>query len=54
MDRDVIYYIYKYINKMGYYSAIKRASLVAQPKNPPVMQEIPVQFLGCEDLLQKG
>jgi len=32
-----------------------RASLVAQlVKNPPAMQETPVQFLGREDLLEKG
>ena len=32
-----------------------RASLIAQlVKNPPVMQEIPVQFLGWEDALEKG
>ena len=32
-----------------------RASLVAQlVKNPPIMQETPVQFLGWEDLLEKG
>ena len=32
-----------------------RASLVAQlVKNPPAMQETPVQFLGQEDLLEKG
>ena len=31
------------------------ASLIAQlVKNPPVMQETPVQFLGWEDLLEKG
>ena len=31
------------------------ASLVAQLiKNLPTMQEIPVQFLGWEDLLEKG
>ena len=31
------------------------ASLIAQLiKNPPVMQETPVQFLGQEDLLEKG
>ena len=30
-------------------------SLVAQMvKNPPAMQENPVQFLGEEDLLEKG
>ena len=30
-------------------------SLVAQlVKNPPAMQETPVQFLGQEDLLKKG
>ena len=32
-----------------------RASLIAQlVKNPPAMQETPVQFLGREDLLEKG
>ena len=31
-----------------------RASLIAQlVKNPPAMQENPVQFLGWEDLLEK-
>ena len=30
-------------------------SLIAQlVKNPPVMQETPVQFLGWEDPLEKG
>ena len=30
-------------------------SLIAQlVKNPPAMQEIPVEFLGCEDPLDKG
>ena len=34
---------------------IPGASLVAQlVKNLPAMQEIPVQFLGWEDLLEKG
>ena len=33
----------------------KGASLVAQlVKNPPAMQETPVQFLGQEDALEKG
>ena len=36
-----------YINK------ILRASLVAQLKNLPAMQETLVQFLGWEDLLEK-
>ena len=32
-----------------------QASLIAQlVKNPPAMQETPVQFLGWEDLLEKG
>ena len=32
-----------------------QASLVAQlVKNPPAMQETPVQFLGWEDPLEKG
>ena len=31
------------------------ASLVAQTvKNPPAIQETPVQFLGCEDPLEEG
>ena len=31
------------------------ASLIAQlVKNPPAMQETPVQFLGWEDPLEKG
>ena len=31
------------------------ASLIAQlVKNPPAVQEIPVQFLGWEDPLEKG
>ena len=31
------------------------ASLIAQlVKSPPAVQEIPVQFLGQEDLLEKG
>ena len=31
------------------------ASLIAQlVKNPPAMQETPIQFLGWEDLLEKG
>ena len=34
---------------------MQRAYLIAQlVKNPPVMQEIPVQFLGQEDPLVKG
>ena len=32
-----------------------QVSLIAQlVKNPPAMQETPVQFLGQEDLLEKG
>ena len=32
-----------------------RASLIAQlVKNPPAMQEMPVQFLGWEDPLEEG
>ena len=34
---------------------IHLASLIAQlVKNPPALQETPVQFLGREDLLEKG
>ena len=40
---------------IGYPLQYSWASLVAQlVKNPPVMQEIPVQFLGWEDPLEKG
>ena len=35
--------------------SLLRASLIAQVvKNPPAMQETPVQFLGWEDPLEKG
>ena len=34
---------------------LKWASLIAQlVKNPPAMQETPVQFLGGKNLLEKG
>ena len=34
---------------------LSSAPLIAQlVKNLPAMQETPVQFLGCEDLLEKG
>ena len=40
---------------IGYPLQYPWASLVAQlVKNPPAMQETPVQFLGQEDLLKKG
>ena len=40
---------------IGYPLQYSWASLVAQlVKNPPAMQETPVQFLGREDLLEKG
>ena len=36
-------------------TALLLSSLTAQlVKNPPAMQETPVQFLGPEDLLEKG
>ena len=39
----------------GYSLQYSWASLVAQlVKNPPVMQETPVRFLGREDQLEKG
>ena len=45
--KSIISVIYKY--------PIIRASLVAQlVKNPPAMQETPVQFLAWEDPLEKG
>ena len=40
---------------IGYPLQYSWAFLVAQlVKNPPAMQETPVQFLGSEDLLEKG
>ena len=40
---------------LGEIRAFKGGSLVAQlVKNPPAVQEILVQFLGREDLLEKG
>ena len=39
------------IGASGYYTASLIAQLV---KNPPAMQETLVQFLGWEDLLEKG
>ena len=42
-------------NKKTSVRALLRASLVAQlVKNPPAMQETPVQFLGWEDPLETG
>ena len=42
----------KCLTKFNTYSG---ASLIAQlVKNPPAMQETPVQFLGQEDPLEKG
>ena len=36
-------------------AVIVLVSLIVQlVKNPPAMQETPVQFLGCEDPLEKG
>ena len=41
--------------EIGYLVQYSWASLVAQlVKNPPAMQETPVQFLGQEDPLEKG
>ena len=41
------------IDTLSLYSACK--SLIAQlVKNPPAMQESPVQFLGWKDPLEKG
>jgi len=37
------------------HSGLEGASLITQlVRNSPAMQEIPVQFLGQEDLLEKG
>ena len=41
--------------RIGYPLQYSWASLVAPlVKNPPAMQEIPIQFLGQEDPLEKG
>ena len=49
-----ISYTYTYVHIFLDFFLIQ-ASLIAQlVKNPPVMQEIPVQFLGREDQLEKG
>ena len=41
--------------EIGYLLQYSWASLVVQlVKNPPAMQETPVQFLGQEDPLEKG
>ena len=41
--------------EIGYPPQYSWASLVALlVKNPPAMQETPVEFLGLEDLLEKG
>ena len=51
MEYEVIYHLSKHIIYMYMY----KASLVAQlVKNPPAIQETPVQFLGQEDPLEKG
>ena len=43
------------VEENGYPLQYSQASLVAQMvKNPPAMQETPVQFLGQEDPLEKG
>ena len=44
-------------SELGYWAPFSssQASLIAQlVKNPPAMQDTPVQFLGQEDLLEKG
>ena len=39
----------------GHHTIKNKASLVAQlVKNPPAMQETPIQFLGQKDPLEKG
>ena len=43
------------IGLINYKILLDRASRIAQlVKNPPAMQETPVQFLGRDDLLKKG
>ena len=45
----------QFISLHYYYTRYYQDSLVAQlVKNLPAMQEIPVQFLGWEDSLEKG
>ena len=50
--------IYVYLHRDHYTPSdthlVTRASLIAQVKNPPAMQENMVLFLGQEDPLEKG
>ena len=48
-------YLFMYLLAICMSSSEKWASLIAQlVKNLPAMQETPIQFLGWEDLLEKG
>ena len=50
-----MFYSGEYILRRIYILPLFGASLIAQlVKNPPAMQKTLVQFLGLEDLLEKG
>ena len=54
-NKKCSYTFIMYKNGKEIYLSPIRASLIAQlVKNLPAMQEIPVRFLGREDLLEKG
>ena len=54
-NSDTRKYGIKYLGHGNFKHLYHGASLVAQlVKNPPAMQETPVQFLGWEDPLEKG
>ena len=58
LEKSVLHWIGKWHHEILIFAIayiINGASLVAQlVKNPPAMQETPVQFLGQEDPLEKG
>ena len=54
-EKKEIFFFFFQIAALVQLLQFARASLVAQlVKNPPAMQETPVQFLGREDPLEKG
>ena len=48
------YAVFSFFFFLTFCFVLEYSQLVQLVKNPPPMQEIPVQFLGREDLLEKG